>query len=77
MLGKRASTWAFDTTETPALYFGVCIGLLALTSAKAVQQSFLIYSRTNSLKNVYAWMSVIHLQGKNQYRAASREFREN
>ncbi|UQC89282.1 uncharacterized protein CLUP02_14811 [Colletotrichum lupini] len=56
MLGKRASAWAFDTTETPALYFGVCIGLLALTSAKAVQQSFIIYSRTNSLKNIYAWM---------------------
>ncbi|EXF81680.1 hypothetical protein CFIO01_08016 [Colletotrichum fioriniae PJ7] len=56
MLAKRASAWAFDTVETPALYFGVCIGLLTLTSAKAVQQSFLIYSRTKSLKNIYAWM---------------------
>ncbi|KXH43839.1 hypothetical protein CSIM01_11995 [Colletotrichum simmondsii] len=56
MLAKRASAWAFDTTETPAIYFGVCIGLLALTSAKAVQQSFTIYSRTKSLKNIYAWM---------------------
>jgi len=47
--------------EIPAIFFGVFIGLIFLTSVKALRQTWGIWNRTKNAWNRYLWMVWVSL----------------
>jgi hypothetical protein len=39
-----------------SICFGFSLGFCVLTSSKAARQTFAVYRRTHSLRNLYLWM---------------------